>query len=348
MIYEKSGLSLETTDDCITIRMSKHKTFLHLKRYIETYYGTKVNIVNSEANVIIFKNDEIDIFIQDYRNLELKFGYIIDNKLTYDQFINVFKDSFYMTKYEQYVYPVKTRSSKGVYIGVEIEVDIGKNKFCDLVGKIKDEYLDHMIAKTELDDNYNIIEFCVFPTPIENIDFLIGLIKHLYDDISIKSDRTNIHMHVTKEYFGATNNDIINNLKKLIYFDSNIDDVVQKMLLYGYSHNASSKSVVEEFNNSPIEYYDVRRKEYELNTDIRYYMHVNIYKLIHRQFNTNTVEFKWLALNEENYRNIDEYVNLFIYMISLISKPENEVKNITYNDFKKWYKDDKENRHTDK
>ena len=118
---------------------------------------------------------------------------------------------------------------------------------------------------------------------------------------------------VTKEFIGVNDSTVVNNLKKIVCFDANIDDVVKQMLQYGYSHETSSVTVLNEFDNNLIDYYSKKREEYVKNTDVRYYMHVNIYKLIHRMFNVNTVEFKWLVLNKENYFKLEEYMYLFIY-----------------------------------
>lgn len=347
MNYSKFGLSLDIDQDIIVIKMSKHKTFLHIIRYMETYYGVKVNVFDSRINLIIFKEGTLDIFIDNYKVPTIEFGYIIENQETYNQFISVFTDLFYLTKYEQVVYPIKTKSSNGFYIGAEIEVDIGDKKFVDLVPKIKKEYLNYMIAKTELDDEFNIVEFCIFPTPMDDINIIIDIIRNLYEDVSNKSDRTNIHLHVTKEFIGVNDSAVVNNLKKIICFDANIDDVVKQMLQYGYSHETSSVTVLNEFDNNLIDYYSKKREEYVKNTDVRYYMHVNIYKLIHRMFNVNTVEFKWLVLNKENYFKLEEYMYLFIYYLNLIELPYNDVLKLTYDDFKRWYYD-KKNRYTDK
>ena len=345
MIYSKSGLSLEVDNNTLTIRMDKHKTFLHIFRYISTYYNTNVKIYDSNSNVIVFKNNSIDVFISNYKLPYVEFGYIIEDASTYNQFISVFKDSFYLTKYENIVYPIINKSRDGFYLGVEFEVDIGDKKLQELIPKIKKEYLNFMIAKTELDDDYNIVEFCIFPMPINKIGLLIDIIKNIYENISNKSDRNNIHMHVSKEYFGKNNDSIIDNLKKVVYFDSSINDVVKEMLQYAYSNDTSSLTIVNKFNCDLRYYYDKKREEYENNTNIRYYMHINIYKLLHRVFNVNTIEFKWLVLSRENYNNLELYMYLFLYYLSIPFINDNEITSLTYDDFIRWYNDQK-NRYT--
>lgn len=288
--------------------ISYYRLFDHYNHYMIGMWDKPIewNLKYKEYNNIQFNNNNIVV------NIDTEKGNVIDNIIlqinsedTFNQFLNMFKDTDYTIKYCKKFrehYPIEDKVNS---CGIEIEIYAPKpaEKRRELIKKVKEHYGNFVYCETETNVDFPI-EFTTNVVHLNELENQWSVIEFLVNNGCELGHLDNVHVHISKYFFGETQEEIMNNLHKIFILDyfhgkleDNIPDFIKQHIDYTDFLCKKYNLKIEDDNFVYDLYNMYMNKTVDTKEDI--YPRIDHTKWLRDPDNYHSVEFKWCYLEDK-------------------------------------------------
>lgn len=317
------------------------RMFNHYRHYMYAMYGVDIIYDNTQSESvpgesITFKNNIIIVNLNLGKQLHTNVILDIYDKDTFLHFLSMFTDTDYTIKFckTHRIWKPISDPSKGCGIEVEINSPKTPEERRNLIKNLKNKFGDFVYCETEA-----TLEF-----PIEITTNIVNLneLKKVYDVVEFMINNgceiapiSNIHIHVAKDFFGKTQNEILESLHKILFVE--------------YYHGKNEKFINSE-GRKIISYIDDLCQRYNLDikdnnfmTKLSSYFHdkkitpevvyprIDYFKYLRDPDEYHSIEFKWLSLKDR--KTFEEAVDLLFQYLNLCSLSFEDIYKLNLDDY---------------
>lgn len=315
------------TFDC----WSYSRMFDHYNHYMWALWGKEVKWHSSDNNTIDFLKNEIYIDI----NMDSKNGYVENIKLniedidTFLQFIEIFKNKDLSIKYCKSYRQWNKINDMSKASGIEIEIDSPKTpeKRRELIKKVKEHFGNNVYIETEANKDFPL-EFTSNVVNIDNLEKTYDIVEFLLQNGCSFGDFSNIHIHVSKDYFGKNIKEIQNNLHKILildYYHGKYDHLFNdKVIKYlSFTDEMCNKYKIDIHNDGFIQLLHNQFHDKNSSTKEDIYPRIDYFKWLRDPDNYHSIEFKWCSLIDKD--TFEKSIKLLRQYLSVIKYSKKEL-----------------------
>lgn len=313
--------------DCL----SYSRMFDHYNHYMWALYGKELHWKSDEENAIYFKDSEINVNIElnpKARNIE-SIKMFIENKDTFLEFLNIFRDETVSIKYCKTFRVWNKIDDMSKASGIEIEIDSPKtaDERRELIRKTKETFGNNVYIETEASKDYPL-EFTSNVVNLDNLESTYDIIEFLVANGCSFGKFSNTHIHISKDYFGSTHDERLENLHKVLILDyyhgkqdSFISNDVSKYLSFTddlcrkYGLDIHDEDFMKKLHKV---YHD---KDASTKEDI--YPRIDYFKWYRDPDNYHSIEFKWCSLKDR--KTFEDSVALIRQYLSVVKYTREEL-----------------------